>query len=89
MSNVPPPAAQPVGGGQQINPLAIASLVCSLVCWGIGSIAAIVLGRMAKQQIAESGGTQSGEGLAQAGIIIGIVGLVLAVLYVILIVAAS
>jgi hypothetical protein len=87
MSN-PPPAPPPAGGavpasgGQSTNPLAIVSLVCSLLCFGgLGSIAAIITGNMAKKQIAESGGTQGGEQLAQAGIIIGIVGLVLIVLY--------
>ena len=85
MSNVPPPAAQPgpVGGGQQTNPLAIGSLVASLVglLCGIGSIVGIILGFMARKQIQESGGTQGGEGMATAGIIIGFISLALGIIW--------
>ena len=37
----------------------------------VGGILAIVLGRQARDQIRRSGGTETGEGLAQAGEIIG------------------
>jgi hypothetical protein len=64
-----------------LNPLAVASLVASLV-WmgGLSSVAAIVLGVLAKQQIGASGGRQRGEGMATAGIVLGIVGIVLPLL---------
>jgi uncharacterized membrane protein len=73
----PPPAAAPN------NQLAVWSLVAScvgLLC-GIGSIIGIVLGFVAKNQIKESGGTQGGDGLATAGIVIGFVSILLGILY--------
>jgi len=62
--------------------------VSSLV-WlcGIGSIAAVITGLMARQQIRQRG--QSGDGLALAGLIIGGIGIVLTIVYVIVIVAAG
>ena len=65
----------------RVNALAIGSLVASLV-WmgGLSSVAAIVLGVLAKQQIAASGGRERGEGMATAGIVLGIIGIVLPVL---------
>jgi hypothetical protein len=61
----------PVPPSQQTNGLAIASLVCSLAglftC--ISAPVGAVLGHIAKKQIRERG--EGGEGLAQAGIIIG------------------
>jgi hypothetical protein len=62
------------------NTLAIISLVLSLValpltfCYGCGilfSIAAIILGFIARKEIKQSSGRQSGDGLALAGLIIG------------------
>ncbi len=46
----------------------------------LGSIAALITGQMAKREINESGGTLGGEGLAQAGIIMGWIGVALTVL---------
>lgn len=65
----------------RVNALAIGSLVASLV-WmgGLSSVAAIVLGVLAKQQIAASGGRERGEGMATAGIVLGIVGVALPLL---------
>ena len=42
-----------------------------------GSIVAVITGPMAKREIAESGGTQGGEGLATIGMILGWIGLAL------------
>jgi hypothetical protein len=92
----PPPAGSPYGGpgtGQSTNGKAIASLVlgiCSIVlCLGfLAGIPAVILGRIAKREIAEGNGT--GDGLANAGLITGIIGIVLGVLwllYVILVIA--
>ena len=74
------------------NGMAIASLVCSLVGCSVcclGYILGIIFGMMAKKQIAESEGRQTGEGLATAGIIIGIIGMILStivlILYVVLV----
>ncbi|MGH2734263.1 MAG: DUF4190 domain-containing protein, partial [Actinomycetota bacterium] len=71
----PPPYRQ----APPANGLAIASLACSIA--GIvaipliGSILGIIFGTIAKRQIAESQGREGGQGLAQAGVIIGWVGL--------------
>ena len=65
MSGFQPPAT---------NGLAIASLILGLVGWvpcGVGSIVAIVLGFVARNQIRESQGRQGGDGLALAGIVLG------------------
>ena len=62
------------------NPLAITSLILGIVsfptafCYGCGlifAIAAIVLGLVARNQIKQSGGHQTGDGLALAGLILG------------------
>jgi hypothetical protein len=77
-----------------MNPLAIASLVTgilSIVCCfafgGLGVVlggAGVVLGYLAKQQIAESGGTQQGDPLALGGMITGGIGAVLGLIGLIL-----
>lgn len=74
-------ASAPLTG--DLNPLAVAALVASLV-WlgGFGSVAAIVLGVIARQQIDRSGDRERGRGLAVAGIVIGALGLVPVVLMV-------
>ncbi|MCX6395388.1 MAG: DUF4190 domain-containing protein [Propionibacteriales bacterium] len=48
--------------------------IVGLLCCGFASIAALIMGSQARKEIAASGGTQSGEGQAQAGFILGIVG---------------
>ncbi len=57
--------------------MAIASLVASIVgvCCGIGSIIGIVLGVMALNQIKQT--RQAGHGLAIAGIVVGVVTLLI------------
>jgi len=60
---------------------AIAALVCGIaglvVCPFILSIVAIVLGKNSKTRIQQSNGTLEGEGLANAGFILGIASLAL------------
>jgi hypothetical protein len=55
------------------NGLAIASLVCS--CAGfvlfLPAVLGVIFGFVARSQIRRSGGTQGGDGLAIAGIIVG------------------
>lgn len=85
----PPPeyGGQPGGfGGQppKTSVLAIFSLVTGIVglcCAGLllPSIAAVVLGSMARKEIAGSGGTKRGSGLALAGLILGAIGIVLGI----------
>ncbi len=67
----------PPGGARPTNGLAIASLVLSII-WlaGLGSLLAITFGIVARRQIRSSAGRQGGDGVALAGLVIGIVGLV-------------
>ena len=63
------------------NQNALISLICGIVgflCFGVvlGPLA-IVFSRKAQAEIAASGGRQTGEGMAKAGFILGIVALVL------------
>lgn len=67
----------PAGPGTANNKLALWSLIASLiglVC-GVGSIVGIVLGVLALNQIKQTG--EGGRQLAQAGIVVGAVTLVL------------
>jgi Domain of unknown function (DUF4190) len=62
---------------QTTNTMAVASLILGVLWFaGLGSILAIVFGARAKSEIAASRGAQGGEGLATAGIVLGILGLV-------------
>ncbi|MGZ8807018.1 MAG: DUF4190 domain-containing protein [Mycobacterium sp.] len=62
---------------EKTNAMAIGSLVASVVgvCCGIGSIVGIVLGIVAMNQIKQSG--EKGHGLAIAGIVVGVLSLLL------------
>jgi predicted acyltransferase len=77
----------PSGPAAGNNGMAIASLIVGLVsflCCSIGfipGIIAIVLGVMGKNQIKQTG--QSGEGMATAGIILGAIGVVWAIFWLI------
>lgn len=64
------PYATPVTNG-----MAIASMVLGILwLYWIGSILALVFGYIAKRQIDEAGGRQSGRGMAVAGIVLGWIG---------------
>lgn len=69
-----PYGSPPHGQQQGTNGMAIAALVTSLLCSPLG----IILGFVAKGQIKKTG--QSGNGLATAGIVIGVVSILLGVL---------
>ncbi len=79
----PPPGYPAPGYGaygpptEKTNAMAIGSLVASVVgvCCGIGSIVGIVLGIVAMNQIKQSG--EKGHGLAIAGIVVGVLSLLL------------
>jgi hypothetical protein len=75
----------------QTNGLAIASLVCGIAqIVGLGplvGIPAIILGHVARGRIRQTG--EQGAGMALAGLILGYVGLVLTVLFVVLLIAVS
>ena len=65
---------------QRTNRMAIWSLVLSiLTLGGLGSIAGIWLGAAARRRIPETG--ERGRGLAIAGIVIGVVTLIIAIAY--------
>jgi predicted acyltransferase len=62
--------------------MAIAALVCGIAnfaCY-ISWIPALILGYMARREIDQSGGTQTGREMAIAGIVLGYIGLGLTVL---------
>jgi hypothetical protein len=68
------------------NGMAVASLVCSLaglVSCGVLAILGIIFGFVARNQIERSRGTETGKGLATAGIVIGSVLVALGILYIV------
>lgn len=82
-----PPFGAPYPGFRPPPPTnghAIAALVLGLVsltgCSFITGIPAMVLGRMAKREIAESQGATTGQDLAQIGFVLGLVATILGVL---------
>jgi hypothetical protein len=85
-----PPAPPAPPAPPKNNALAIASLVCGvaqLMLWPLATIPAVVLGHVARRQIRRTG--EQGAALALAGIILGWIGVGLAVLAVIGIVLAA
>jgi hypothetical protein len=85
-----PPGYPPAGYGPPQPPppnngYAVASLICSIVgvlfiLPVIGPILGVVFGNIAKKQISQSQGREGGENLAQAGVILGWIGIGLNVL---------
>jgi hypothetical protein len=83
---LPPPSATapanyvPVAT-QTTNIWAVVSLVSSVLSWlglfGIGGIIGIIAGVVARNEIAASRGTQGGDGIALAGIILGAINVLL------------
>ena len=94
---VPPPAGAPPPppGGCQPAPVAYApalptnqtallSMILGIVGFvscGLAAPFAIWLARRAKREIAASNGTQGGDGMATAGLVLGIIGLIFLVLF--------
>lgn len=86
----PPPGYGPPPLGQTTNGLSVASLVLGIVwVFGIGSILAVIFGFVARKQIKDSGGRQSGSGMALAGIILGFVGVASLILWIVLVIAVT
>lgn len=82
LGTLPPPGpgaltAHVAADRRRTNPLAIASLVCGLIP-GLPQVAAIVLGIEAHRQIRRT--AEHGAVLATAGLTLGVLGIVLAVL---------
>ncbi len=72
------PSPYPTAIGKKTNGLAIASLVCGIAgIIFIPAVLGVVFGFVARSQIRQSPGTQGGEGLALAGIILGFAWIVL------------
>ena len=71
------------------NGKAIASMVLGIlglvILYVVGPILALVFGHMAKNEIERSNGTQGGAGMATAGIVMGWIGVGLALLYLVLV----
>jgi hypothetical protein len=65
----------PAARAARTNPLAVAALATGLLWPGLGSILALVFGHKAQREIDASGGTETGRGMATAGIVLGWIGL--------------
>lgn len=84
MTQYPPPPSgnQPPGAGPTKCGQAVAAMWCGIagfVCL-IPAILGIVFGFVAKKKIRESGGTLTGDGMATAGIVLGILWIVLGII---------
>ena len=81
----PPPASLPT------NSLAIASLISGILAWlgvfGVGGILAVIFGHMAKKEIRNNLGAQTGDGLATAGLVLGYLNIAIAVVAVCVVLA--
>ena len=60
----------------------IAGILSLLCCGVIAGAVAIILSMQAKKEIEASGGQQTGAGMAQAGLIMGIIGVILTVVWI-------
>jgi hypothetical protein len=72
--------------------MAVASLVLGITGWmlcGIGSIVGLVLGFVALGQIRNSGGRQTGAGMAKWGIGLGAASIALMVVYIVAVAIVS
>jgi uncharacterized membrane protein len=90
----PPPPGYGYGGQPpRSNQKAVWSLVLGilgLVCCGFFTgIPALILGKMAQNEIDASGGMQSGRGMATAGFVLGIIAIVFGIISVILFITGT
>lgn len=87
-SSYPPPPPGAPGGSSETNKKAMWSMILgilSIVCCGLfAGIPAIILARIGKNEIAASGGRQTGGGMATAGLVLGIISIALSILSAIL-----
>jgi hypothetical protein len=101
MDQSPPPPPQytdqPQYGGQmpvqKTNGMAVTSLVSGILgltlCAGIGSVAALIFGYIAKGQIKRSQGMEGGSGMATTGIVLGWIGTILTIVFFGLLIAGT
>lgn len=90
----PPPGYQPYGGGapqrlKKATQSMVFGILGLLCCPLVFSILAIVFGNQAKAEIDAAPGAYNNKGQAQAGYVMGIIGLVLWVILIIIRVAAN
>ncbi len=83
-----PPPPQPAWQGPKFSGLAIAAMVCgilSITCTGFVGIilgpTALGLGINGRRAIARSNGWKKGDGMATTGIVLGVIGIVLSIVY--------
>ena len=76
-SSYNPPTIQ----GPSNSVWAIASLIAGVLAWlgvfGLGGLAAVISGHIAKKEIRNSAGRLTGDGLATAGLVLGYINLAL------------
>ncbi len=103
MSDVPPPlpSAPPPGyqahglpfGQPQLHKKAVTSMVLGIIglfCIPmVLSVLALVFGLQARNEIDRSGGAYSNRGMATAGVVLGIIGIVLGAVFVLQVVSGS
>lgn len=81
---MPPGYGYPYYRARPTNSKATTSMVLGIVslvsCWFFTGIPAIIIGNRAKKEIEASGGVEDGEGMAQAGVIMGWIATVLSLL---------
>jgi hypothetical protein len=84
----PPPAPGGYGAPPQQNKKALWAMILGIIgilcCGFFTGIPALILGNMAKNEIRVSGGTQTGGGMATAGVVMGIISIVLGVISIVL-----
>ncbi len=91
----PPPGFEqyPAAGPPKTHSKATASLVCGIVglflCGVVLGPVAIYLGNTARREIRASGGRLSGDGLATAGIVLGIIAVAAFIAGVIFVIATN
>jgi len=77
----------------QTNQKALWSMILGIlgiVCCGIfAGIPALILGNSAKKEIAASGGAQTGDGMAKAGVILGWISIAFSILGIIFVIATG
>jgi hypothetical protein len=77
--NAPPPVTVSTSGW------AIFSLIAGILAWlgvfGLGGLAAVITGHIAKNEIKKSGGQIGGDGLATAGLVLGYLNLAIALVF--------
>jgi hypothetical protein len=83
--DAPPMPVEGIALPMETNTLAVLSFVVSLFWFfGLASIVAIVLGSLALSQIERTDGRQPGKGLAMLGIALGLIGVVAAIIFVVM-----